>query len=318
VKIALKVDVDTFRGTREGVPALLRLFDRYQVRATFLFSLGPDHTGRALRRIFRPGFLGKVRRTSVTSHYGYRTLMYGVLLPGPHIGRKAGPIMREARDRGHELGIHCYDHVRWQDFVAARGLDWTRAEMDRAHEAFCEAVEQPPATIGAAGWQINRHVLALEQDMGFRYASDVRGATPFLPRLDGVTSACLQIPTTLPTLDELLGSDGHDIGNVDTAVELARKKSPEQDHVYTLHAELEGQQCLPVLERLLQRWLAEGIAPTSLGDIYQGLDLSTVPVREVVWREVPGRSGKLACAGEPLAWSPRPDSAPPSTAGANL
>ena len=33
--------------------------------ATFLFSLGPDHTGRAIKRVFRPGFFGKVRRTSV-------------------------------------------------------------------------------------------------------------------------------------------------------------------------------------------------------------------------------------------------------------
>jgi undecaprenyl phosphate-alpha-L-ara4FN deformylase len=79
MQVALKVDVDTLRGTQEGVPELLRLFDQYQVRATFLFSLGPDHTGRALRRVFRPGFLAKVRRTSVASHYGLKTLMYGTL-----------------------------------------------------------------------------------------------------------------------------------------------------------------------------------------------------------------------------------------------
>ena len=88
MKIALKVDVDTLRGTLEGVPALLELYQRYGVKATFLFSLGPDHTGRALRRIFRPGFFSKVQRTSVLSHYGLKTLLYGTLLPGPHIGRQ--------------------------------------------------------------------------------------------------------------------------------------------------------------------------------------------------------------------------------------
>ena len=55
-RITLKVDVDTLRGTREGVPALQKLLDRHQARATFLFSLGPDNTGRALRRVFRPAF----------------------------------------------------------------------------------------------------------------------------------------------------------------------------------------------------------------------------------------------------------------------
>ena len=56
-KIALKVDVDTLRGTREGTPNLGRAFDRLGIKATFLFSMGPDHTGWALKRVFRPGFL---------------------------------------------------------------------------------------------------------------------------------------------------------------------------------------------------------------------------------------------------------------------
>ena len=63
--IVLKADVDTYRGTKDGVPRLLRLVQSRGVNATFLFSLGPDHTGRALKRVFRPGFMKKVGRTSV-------------------------------------------------------------------------------------------------------------------------------------------------------------------------------------------------------------------------------------------------------------
>src|SRR5512142_3003568 len=130
--LGLKIDVDTLRGTREGVPRLLELLKKHDVRATFLFSLGPDHTGRAIRRVFRRGFVGKVRRTSVVQHYGLRTLMYGTVLPGPDIGRRGGDVMRAVRDAGHETGIHCYDHVRWQDGIAHADFDWTRREMIRA------------------------------------------------------------------------------------------------------------------------------------------------------------------------------------------
>ena len=66
--------MDTDRGTLEGVPRLAGLFERLDVRATFLFSLGPDQTGRAVKRAFRRGFMGKVRRTSVLKHYGLKTL----------------------------------------------------------------------------------------------------------------------------------------------------------------------------------------------------------------------------------------------------
>ena len=119
-QLALKIDVDTYRGTREGVPRLVDALQRHQAQATFFFSLGPDHTGRAIKRVFRPGFLSKVSRTSVVEHYGIKTLLYGTLLPGPDIGRKCADILRSVRDAGFEVGIHCYDHIRWQDHVADR------------------------------------------------------------------------------------------------------------------------------------------------------------------------------------------------------
>src|SRR5262245_22752829 len=115
--IALKIDVDTYRGTREGAIRLADLLERLDVHATFLFSLSPDHTGRAVKRAFRRGFIGKVRRTSVLEHYGLRTLLYGTLLPGPHIGRKCRDAMRDIARRGFEVGVHTYDHVKWQDNV---------------------------------------------------------------------------------------------------------------------------------------------------------------------------------------------------------
>ena len=105
-----------------------RCFKKLDIDATFYFSVGPDNTGRAMRRVFRKGFAKKVARTSVLKHYGVKTLMYGVLLPGPDIGREAGAIMRSVRDQGFEVGLHTYDHVRWQDNVAQglRRLDTHR------------------------------------------------------------------------------------------------------------------------------------------------------------------------------------------------
>jgi peptidoglycan/xylan/chitin deacetylase (PgdA/CDA1 family) len=294
MRIALKVDVDTYRGTLTGVPALLELYQKYGVRATFLFSMGPDHTGRAIRRVFRPGFLSKVQRTSVTEHYGFKTLLYGVLLPGPHIGRRAGHVMRSARDRGHEVGIHCYDHVRWQDFVALRDEAWTRREMERAARAFRDVFGTDATTHGAAGWQLNPYVLQLEQEAGFSYASDVRGQHPFYPSMQGIDSSCVQIPTTLPTLDELIGRDGNTPENVHEAVFEASRVQLPQGHVYTLHAELEGMKLLPVMERLLQMWRDAGDELVATDVIYNNLDLDTLPRKQVIMAEIAGRSGSLA------------------------
>ena len=37
--------------------------------------------------------------------------------------------MRQVRDAGYEVGVHCFDHTTWQDFVSRRGEAWTRDQM---------------------------------------------------------------------------------------------------------------------------------------------------------------------------------------------
>jgi undecaprenyl phosphate-alpha-L-ara4FN deformylase len=297
--IGLKVDVDTLRGTRQGVPRLAALLKRHGVDATFYFSVGPDNTGRALRRVFRKGFAKKVARTSVLKHYGLKTLLYGVLLPGPDIGRAAGAQMRAVHDAGFEVGLHTYDHVRWQDYVARETAAWTRVQFERGIEAFERVFGFRPASHAAAGWQINSHGLELEREYGLRYASDTRGGAPFLPALPGGISTCPQLPTTLPTFDELLGVDGvTDATIAETVFRLsaaaAAAPSDNELQVFTLHAELEGMLLLEAFEALLAKWRASGAAITRMAKIHELALQRPLPLRSVVMGEVAGRSGLLA------------------------
>jgi undecaprenyl phosphate-alpha-L-ara4FN deformylase len=300
-QLALKIDVDTYRGTREGVPRLVEILQRYNAQATFFFSLGPDHTGRAIKRVFRPGFLGKVSRTSVVEHYGIKTLLYGTLLPAPDIGRKCADIMRMVRLAGFETGIHCYDHIRWQDYVANQDGEWTRRELQLAVDRYTEIFGEAPHAHAAAGWQMNRHALRLMQRFGFQYSSDTRGAYPFIPTWQAEIIACPQLPTTLPTLDELMNRDGITLDNIAQHILKLTEVPSITGHVYTLHAELEGGKWLPIFEQLLQGWQAQGYELVSLQQYLQGLDMAALPRREVVMREVEGRVGKLAVQDEGLA-----------------
>ncbi len=290
-RIALKVDVDTLRGTREGVPRLLDALAKAGARATFLWSLGPDHTGWALRRIFRPGFFAKVSRTSVLEHYGLKTLLYGVLLPAPDIGREAAAVMRSVRDAGHECGIHTWDHVLWQDNVRRRDRAWTERQMGLAFERFSTIFGAPPSTHGAAGWQMNSDAFRQLDAWGFAYASDGRGTAPYVPQVDGRTLSHVQLPTTLPTFDELLGVDARDEDAV--VAEILRLSAGEKDHVFTLHAELEGGRLAAAFAALLDGWQSQGHRLVTLGELYAGLDRLALPIRSPQWGTVAGRSGEL-------------------------
>ncbi len=294
-RIALKVDVDTLRGTLEGVPRLLHLLERHGSRATFLFSLGPDHTGWALKRVFRPGFLSKVGRTSVLKHYGLRTLLHGVLVPAPDIGRRAAAPMRRCRLAGHECGLHAWDHVVWQDNVRSRDAAWTQRQMALAHDRFGEIFGEAPATHGAAGWQTNDHALRQIDAWGMAYASDGRGSGPFRAVVGGQLLRHVQWPTTLPTFDELIGTEGIDEANVHRA--LLERTEGDRDHVFTLHAELEGGLLAPAFEALLDGWQAQGHRLGTLSDLHQALGATPLPQRPPTWGQIPGRSGELMVAG---------------------
>jgi len=296
-RIALKVDVDTWRGTREGVPNLVRVLEAAGAGASFLFSLGPDHTGRAVLRVFRPGFLSKVSRTSVLEHYGLRTLLYGSLLPGPDIGSREAQTLRTVRDAGFEVGVHCWDHVAWQDHSMQRGDAWAHREMQRAQQRFVEIFGQTPRLHGAAGWQFNEAAARAEQDLGFVTASDTRGTHPFQPvAADGTAIGPPQFPTTLPTLDELIGLDDVTADNVHLRV-MALTDLGGHDHVYTLHAELEGMKLQHVFKRLIEGWRAQGHELVSLAGLNESRRERPLPKHRIEQGRVPGRSGELAVQG---------------------
>jgi undecaprenyl phosphate-alpha-L-ara4FN deformylase len=299
MKLALKVDVDTYRGTRKGVPRLVELLKKHGAGATFLFSLGPDHTGRAIKRVFRRGFVGKVSRTSVLSNYGLATLLYGTLLPGPDIGRRCAAVMRAVRDAGFEVGIHAWDHVKWQDGAGKADSRWTERQMRLARERFEKIFGEPPRAHGAAGWQTNLHALRLTQRLGFDYSSDTRGSCPFIPVWRAEIVACPQLPTTLPTLDELIGTNGVTKKNVAEHILNLTRERAEPGHVYTLHAELEGGKTLAsAFEAMLIGWKSQGYELVSLRALAETLDLKNLPRNEIALGAVAGRSGSLAIQGK--------------------
>ncbi|MDD2764725.1 MAG: polysaccharide deacetylase family protein [Opitutaceae bacterium] len=294
IRLALKVDVDTDRGTRLGVPNLVADCREFGVPACFLFSLGPDQTGRAITRIFRPGFFRKVSRTGVISMYGIRTLLNGTLLPAPHIGRRHADVLRAVRDDGFETGIHCYNHYRWQDHVQTMSLEAVRAEFTAARDEFRRIFGGEAHAAGAAGWQSNARSRAVYDEAGLLYASDTRNGPPFFPRLEGRVFRTLEIPSTLPTFDELLGRpEFPDDRIVPHYLGLLHADRP---NVLTIHAEIEGMGRRPLFRALLRALAGHGVKFVRLDDLARELlaDRSAIPVRDQVLTPIDGRSGLVA------------------------
>src|SRR6185312_12250448 len=174
--------------------------------------------------------------------------------------------------------------------VARASEHWTRRQLVLARNEFIRVFDRQPEAHGAAGWQVNDGVPGLERELGFRYASDTRGSCPFIPMVAGNEVAVPQLPTTLPTLDELIGRQ--DLGGVDPVEHLLRLTDGAGDQVFTLHAELEGGAYLEGFERLLRAWRGRGVELTDVGSYAQGLDVAGLPRCPIVRGSVEGRSGE--------------------------
>jgi peptidoglycan/xylan/chitin deacetylase (PgdA/CDA1 family) len=294
IRLALKVDVDTDRGTREGVPNLIADCREVDAEACFLFSLGPDQTGRAISRVFRPGFFKKVSRTSVVQIYGVRTLLNGTLLPAPHIGRRNTEVMRSVRDAGYEIGIHCHNHYRWQDYLHRMALGEVREEFVAARAEFLRIFGTEAKTAGAPGWQSTAHSREVYDEAELLYGSDTRGGAPFFPRMGGKVFKTVEIPSTLPTFDELMGRPEYpDEKIVAHYLSLLRE---DVVNVFTLHAEIEGMGRRQLFRDLLAACRDRGVEFVRLDEYARELlaNRAAIPVRDQVMAEIDGRSGFVA------------------------
>jgi undecaprenyl phosphate-alpha-L-ara4FN deformylase len=297
-RLGIKVDVDTLQGFRQGVPALMEVLADHGVQASFFLSLGPDHSGRAVFRIFRQrGFLEKMLRTRAPALYGLKTMLYGTLLPAPLIGAAAPHLASRLAAAGHEVGLHGYDHVRWHDHLYHFSFETVVREITQAQETYTTLMNRPAHSFAAPGWQCSlssRTALAAQR---FLYGSDTRGASPYFPAFGNSVTGVLEIPTTLPTLDELLGF--HSCTAQDfTGLVLARLETG-LPQVLTIHAEVEGGPFLSEFSRLLGRCRKRRVAFFRLEDWARELlrEPAALPVAQVNLQRLPGRAGRVTCQG---------------------
>lgn len=299
--LGLRIDVCTYEGLRTGVPNLLPLLARFGARATFFVALGPDRSGRAVFRMLQSGFLEKMCRTKAVRTYGWRTILSGTLLPARNPAELAS-VLRAIPNAGHELAMHGYDHRRWQDRLRRMRESEVRDEMARALQAYERVLGRRPQGSGAPGWQCGPNSLRAVDECGLAYASDTRGRRPFFPLLNGARLRTLQVPTTFPTLDEVVGLEGAD-GDGFLAL-IARGVERDPWPVLTLHAEMEGRRFLGVAEQLFAQCAVrqvDCIPLAELATLVRRAEAGRIPHAEIADGHVKGRAG---CVAMPVGLEP--------------
>ena len=281
--LGLKIDVDTYWGMKNGVPRLLQILHDFQVQGTFFLSIGPDNSGRAILQLIKnPLFLKKMLRTRATSLYGWRTALYGTLLPAPMIALAFPQIVHEILNQGHEVQFHAWDHRRWQDDLSKKSVKWIEDWFDKGVNGFQKITGKKPTAFGAPSWLIDDRVLKILPRYHFEYLSCTRAGAPFIHESGNL----LEIPSDLPCFEELDPREDISI--------ISRLMKKEGIHVLPVHAEVEGGIFEAKFRRLLQEVLTEGLKVARLQDIKNVMDGGRLERRSHTMLLLPGRHS--ACA----------------------
>lgn len=287
-KVGLRIDVDTFCGTREGVPRLLEILSKHNIQASIFFSVGLDNMGRHFWRLVKLQFLWKMLRLNAASLYGWDILLAGTAWPGKEIGYANADIICEAA-KHYEVGLHAWDYHAWQ----ARSGNWDWQTMiDDIARGFCtleEIIGQPVTCFAAAGWRADQKVIEAKEAFYLRYNSDCCGAMPFRLLLELGNPGTAQILVTLLTWDEVIGWDvkAEDFNGW----LLNRILRDKGTLVYTIYAEVEGCAYQHNFVDFFKRAAQEGVTFCFLSELL----LETLLLGQVVCGNIAGREGWLGC-----------------------
>ncbi|MCG6965804.1 MAG: hypothetical protein LJE59_04785 [Chromatiaceae bacterium] len=284
MRVALRVEVRTLRGLHEGVPNLMRLFSQFQVRASFFFPLGRDLSG-----------LNPIDTWHDRASLGLKALAYGTLMLGPALGQEALRLMDLARDNGHDVGLFGLSPWSWSRRMARADEAWVARQCRLLWDAY-QAGDggAGPTALATPDWQANP---ALLQQLGgdrFHYSAFTRGSYPYFPVLQGMRSTVPEIPTTLPTVDEMLRQPGVTIDNVHEYLYAESRHLRPAGHVFAVSAEREGLGRLGLMEKLLVMWKGQDGALRALYDVLKDIDPASLPHHQVGWGRVEGGSAYMA------------------------
>ena len=291
IKVGLRIDVDTFRGTRLGVPKLLQILSQEQIQASFFFSVGPDNMGRHLWRLLKPAFLLKMLRSKAASLYGWDILLRGTFWPGIKIGINLPEPIKAAAKARHEIGFHAWDHHAWQAHTHQFSQEDIRTILQKGVDCLYHIVGTKPVSSAVAGWRCNNKTLLEKESFSFRYNSDCRGHSIFRPVINNIPLTP-QIPVTLPTYDEAIGKNGVTPDNYNSFI--LSQINPDQLNVYTIHAEVEGIVHAELFVNMLQMAKLRNIQFVPLGELLEETDLANLPEGHIINKSMSGREGWIS------------------------
>jgi len=193
----LRVDVETSNCLLKGVPYLLKTLKKYDLKATFFIPMGPDRMLMGFNRSRVRSYL----KLNPLRKFGLKAIIS--LLANPRIDMGELCVKMGLNSLGHEVALHGYDHACWARSIHEKKPREVRVLFMMGYSEYRRVFGREPLGFASPEFKWTPETLSLLDELGFLYGSDFKGRTPFRPTINGRAYKTIQIPVTLPNLEEL-------------------------------------------------------------------------------------------------------------------
>lgn len=164
----LRVDLESYKGIKEGIPKLLDLLKKYNIKASFYVSMGGESNISDILK-----YRDKIRSSSerTIKVWSLKDKIRIVLMPKDFVKENL-EVLKRIINEGHELGVHGWKHREW-----TRGLrkinieDTIKKSLDKYEKLF----DEQPISFSSPGFNINDHVLEILEKNSVKFISDFPG-----------------------------------------------------------------------------------------------------------------------------------------------
>ena len=167
----LRVDLESFKGIKEGVPKLLDLLKKYDLKASFYLTMGGESNIFEIlkyRKKLKSSAERKIRIWSL------KEKLRMVLFPRDFVEENK-IILKRILEEGHELGLHGWKHREW-----TRGLEKINIEkrINKSIRKYVKIFRKNPISFLSPGSNVNNKVLEILEKNKIKFISDFPGGKP--------------------------------------------------------------------------------------------------------------------------------------------
>jgi len=295
-RIGLRCDVDFGIGLERGVPYLLDLFKKRNMRVTFYVTMGPDGFRAHTNRLGSASYRRRIRRMNpmrMINAFGPVYLARQALGIRGTVGLSHPEVLRRVVGEGHELGVHGFDHYWWAENVFEADRNALKEDMDRGLNALKKSTGHDASAWASPNWRCSASSLNLLDEYGFRYGADTRGRSPFVPVMTGYSGRKPQLPISLPCLHEI--ADYKDTTDPTTIRDEFVSHLQPGYNVWCIHDYYEGVLRRETFESVLDAVIRDGWSLVPITTLAAEVQPDTIATSRITRARMPGGRGEVSC-----------------------